>query len=162
MLGCFSFERVLYILLVLSSFPSIAKDVTWLTFSFPPYYIIEGPDKGKGRDELIIELLNQQLPDYRFKKVVMPSSRVIEELSKSSNRYCILSIYKTPTRQDKVVFTNNFSTLGLAPAIIMTKDINIGLPVENTQAKVISLNYLLQQKKYRLGVPAGLVRTPSR
>lgn len=152
MLAYFSFARIIYITLALTSFASSAQKVTWLTFDFPPYYIVEGPDKEKGRDELIIELITRQLPDYQFEKTRMPSSRIIEEVSKPSNRYCILSIYNTPTRQKQIAFTDNFSTLGLAPAIIMLKEIKVGISARNTG--VISLTELLQQK-YRLGIPSG-------
>ncbi|WDE13516.1 TIGR02285 family protein [Thalassomonas haliotis] len=148
----FSFALIIYIALALISFASSAQKVTWLTFDFPPYYIVEGPDKDKGRDELIIELIARQLPDYQFEKTRMPSSRVIEAVSKSSNRYCILSIYNTPTRQKQITFTDNFSTLGLAPAIIMSADLKVATSVRNTG--VISLAYLLQ-REYRLGMPSG-------
>lgn len=112
-----------YYFFLLLGFESIAKTVTFLKVDFAPYYIFEGVDKGKGRDEAIINQLKQSLPEYKFKQIFIPSSRALFELQHSKNTTCILSLYKTEQRKQLFYFSKQYSTIGLAPTIAMLSDV---------------------------------------
>ena len=111
------------IFFLLLGFESVAKTVTFLKVDFAPYYILDGVDKGQGRDEAVINLLKQSLPEYKFKQVFIPSSRALFELQHSKKTTCMLSLYKTEQRKQQFYFSEQYSTIGLAPTIAMHKDV---------------------------------------
>lgn len=142
------------IILLVSTF-SRADTITWARFDFPPYYILEQHDEGKGRDEQIINLLASQMPGYKFEYLSFPSSRVVSEAAKPGNQLCILSLFKTPRRQRQLYFTDTPSTLGFPPGIaMMSRDaLRIAPDVDKTGA--VSLYSLLVEKRLHLGVAGG-------
>lgn len=115
------FKVIIFFLLL--GFESIAKTVTFLKVDFAPYYIFEGIHKGQGRDEAIINLLKQSLPEHRFQQILIPSSRALFELQHSKKTTCMLSLYKTEQRKQLFYFSEQYSTIGLAPTIAMHKDV---------------------------------------
>ncbi|TMP88130.1 hypothetical protein CWC05_01430 [Pseudoalteromonas ruthenica] len=135
----------------LAAYANERQTIRWLVFDFAPYYIMSDTHQGEGRDEQTIALLQQQLPNYRFDYVHIPGSRAIHELSNPQNTYCILSLYKTQRRLDKLLFTNNASTVGLSPALVMRKELanTLGL----VEGEPVSLSQLLAEQGLRLGLP---------
>ncbi|MFY8297260.1 transporter substrate-binding domain-containing protein [Pseudoalteromonas sp. SS15] len=117
------FKFLVIIFFLLLDFESVAKTVTFLKVDFAPYYILEGEEKGQGRDEAVINLLEQSLPEYKFKQVFIPSSRALFELQHSKQTTCMLSLYKTEQRKQQFYFSDQYSTIGLAPTIAMHKDV---------------------------------------
>lgn len=138
--------------LLISSNSFAQKTISWLKTDFPPYYILSGKQQGLGRDESIIALLQQALPEYQFELVEMPGGRVIKELTNPHKSFCMLSLYKTPERESAVLFTQGFSTLGLPISLVLRKSLAIDLGVENE--KVVSLRQLFSHPSLRLGVSA--------
>ncbi|MBH0056542.1 transporter substrate-binding domain-containing protein [Pseudoalteromonas sp. SWXJZ94C] len=129
---------------------SNAKTINWLTHDFAPYYILNGKYQKQGRDESIITLLEKQLPNITFNRMIIPSGKVIQELSNTSHNACALSLYKNDFREDHIYFTKESSTTGLSPSIALHKKLAEALDIPND--KNISLLNLLQDKKLTLGV----------
>lgn len=127
-----------------------ARTIKWLTNDFAPYYIISGPNKSQGRDESIISLLEQQLPHIKFERVIIPSGKIIQELSNQQSNACVLSLYKNKFREEHVYFSQQSSTAGLSPSIAMHTKLRRALNIEDT--KPVSLTHLLVDKKLTLGV----------
>ncbi|QTH71783.1 hypothetical protein [Pseudoalteromonas xiamenensis] len=65
---------------------------------FPPYYIVDDKREGLGRDEAVIQLLNQALKDYTVSTIMMPASRAIYALRDTDKLRCLISLYKTRDR----------------------------------------------------------------
>jgi len=125
---------------LLCSFSAFAKSITFLQVDFAPYYILQGQNKGKGRDEEVIKLLSQTLNDYKFNTVFVPSSRALYELQNEKRPTCMLSLYKTTDRQKQFVFSNEYSTIGLAPTISIHVDVaNEIVPKSSTSASLKDL-----------------------
>jgi len=63
--------------LLLLSNPLLSKEtVTWRVTDWPPFYILEGPDKGKGIYDEIISMISSYMPEYDHITVRMNTSRV--------------------------------------------------------------------------------------
>lgn len=147
---------------------SVANEITFLQVDFAPYYILSGKDKGQGRDEEVINLLSQSLPEYTFKLAFIPSSRALYELQHNKATTCMLSLYKTAERQLNFSFSTEFSTIGLAPTIAMHNDVANAIISNNIRS--ISLKDLVfkhqlvlgksTERSYGLNVDAIIKRIP--
>ncbi len=129
---------------------SNARTINWLAHDFAPYYILNGQYQHQGRDESIISLLEKQLPNISFNRMLIPSGKVIQELSNTSNNVCALSLYKNDYRKEHIYFTDESSTTGLSPSIAMHKKLAKALNI--AESKEVSLLNLIQDKKLTLGV----------
>ncbi|MBB1288019.1 transporter substrate-binding domain-containing protein [Pseudoalteromonas sp. SR43-6] len=129
---------------------SNARTINWLAHDFAPYYILNGQYQYLGRDESIISLLEKQLPNITFNRMLIPSGKVIQELSNTSNNVCALSLYKNDYRKEHIYFTDESSTTGLSPSIAMHKKLAKALNI--AESKEVSLLNLIQDKKLTLGV----------
>ncbi|MBB1442507.1 transporter substrate-binding domain-containing protein [Pseudoalteromonas sp. SG43-3] len=129
---------------------SNARTINWLAHDFAPYYILNGQYQHQGRDESIISLLEKQLPNITFHRMLIPSGKVIQELSNTSNNVCALSLYKNDYRKEHIYFTDESSTTGLSPSIAMHKKLAKALNI--AESKEVSLLNLIQDKKLTLGV----------
>jgi len=129
---------------------SNARTINWLAHDFAPYYILNGQYQHQGRDESIISLLEKQLPNITFNRMLIPSGKVIKELSNTSNNVCALSLYKNDYRKEHIYFTEESSTTGLSPSIAMHKKLAKALNI--AESKEVSLLNLIQDKKLTLGV----------
>lgn len=129
---------------------SNARTINWLAHDFAPYYILNGQYQHQGRDESIISLLEKQLPNITFNRMLIPSGKVIQELSNTSNNVCALSLYKNDYRKEHIYFTDESSTTGLSPSMAMHKKLAKALNI--AESKEVSLLNLIQDKKLTLGV----------
>lgn len=129
---------------------SNARTINWLAHDFAPYYILNGQYQHQGRDESIIFLLEKQLPNITFNRMLIPSGKVIQELSNTSNNVCALSLYKNDYRKEHIYFTDESSTTGLSPSLAMHKKLAKALNI--AESKEVSLLNLIQDKKLTLGV----------
>ena len=129
---------------------SNARTINWLAHDFAPYYILNGQYQHQGRDESIISLLEKQLPNITFNRMLIPSGKVIQELSNTSNNVCALSLYKNDYRKEHIYFTEESSTTGLSPSIAMHKRLAKALNI--AESKEVSLLNLIQDKKLTLGI----------
>jgi uncharacterized protein (TIGR02285 family) len=129
---------------------SNARTINWLTHDFAPYYILNGQYQHQGRDESIISLLEEQLPAVTFKRLIIPSGKVIQELSNTANNTCALSLYKNNVRKNHIYFTDESSTTGLSPSIAMHKKLANTLNLSDINE--VSLINLIRDKKLTLGV----------
>ncbi|WP_024604153.1 MULTISPECIES: transporter substrate-binding domain-containing protein [unclassified Pseudoalteromonas] len=127
-----------------------ARTINWLAHDFAPYYILNGQYQHQGRDESIIYLLEKQLPNITFNRMLIPSGKVIQELSNTSNNVCALSLYKNDYRKEHIYFTEESSTTGLSPSIAMHKRLAKALNI--AESKEVSLLNLIQDKKLTLGI----------
>lgn len=122
----------IFLLGLICCFSAFAKTITFLQVDFAPYYILQGQNKGKGRDEEIIKRLSEALTHYKFNTVFVPSSRALYELQNEKRPTCMLSLYKTTERQKDFVFSNEYSTIGLAPTIAIHVDVAKEIIPENS------------------------------
>lgn len=87
---------------------------------------------GQGRDEQVIDLVSKKLVGYKFKRHVMPASRAVKALGRSNQVFCMASLYRNQEREQFISFTEQYSTLGLSPAIAISKSLVEKLGLSNT------------------------------
>lgn len=127
-----------------------SKTINWVVVDFAPYYILNDQYAGTGRDESVITLLQTQLPNYTFNRVIFPSSRALQEVSNPNQTYCMLSLYQSKHRRQHITFSEESSTTGLSPSLAIHKDLLNKLNIDAT--KPISFSQLLNDKKLTLGI----------
>ncbi|MBQ4812943.1 TIGR02285 family protein [Pseudoalteromonas luteoviolacea] len=142
-------RKTLFLLLMLIG-PAKAKSIDWIITDFPPYYMISDALEGTGRDELVINLLHDQLPEYSENKIFFPASRAIRALSDKRKTYCMLSLYKTPERQKFMYFSESYATIGLSPTLAISKQTLKAL--NKSQLEKVSLKQFIEQNNLVLGV----------
>jgi len=152
---------VLKLIFIIFSFyitTGISAEITWLSSDFPPYNIIEGKNKGEGRDQKLVQLINKQLPNYHFHWKHFPLSRTIAEVSNPENNYCVMSLFQNDKRRKNMYFSEHFSTLSFTSKVFMRLDSYY--QIEDPQSKTnpnlsFSLNELLDKYQLGLGVAKG-------
>jgi uncharacterized protein (TIGR02285 family) len=142
------------IVILFKIIPSYAQEVTWLSYDFSPYYILSGSSEGQGRDQLLVKLLQKQLPDYQFSWKQFPTSRIIAELTNSENQYCAISLFNNEQRRKELYISEHFSTLGVPPKVFIRTDILNKFSFTQTDNSY-SLEELLRVGKFSLGVAKG-------
>lgn len=143
---------ILFLFIVLQSSVVFAKQITWIVIDFAPYYILSDNLEGQGRDELLIKLIQQRMPDYTFNYKVFPASRAIYELSNFNNQYCMISLYKTAERKKHIAFSDEYSTIGLSTSAALRKDVAQSLGITNS---AIDLEKLVTEHGLTIGVAAN-------
>ena len=132
--------RILLLVLLLPTY-CLAEVINWIVVDYPPYYILKGEYMGQGRDEQVIDLVSKNLVGYKFKRHVMPASRAVKALGRSDQVFCMASLYRNQEREQFISFTEQYSTLGLSPAIAMRKSLVDKLELGNRTD--VSLRYLI-------------------
>lgn len=67
------------------------ETIIWRVTDWPPMYILEGPDKGKGLYDELITMFQKALPEFNHKNVVMNTTRAVRQMDKGDN-YCHTSV----------------------------------------------------------------------
>lgn len=142
---------LIFILPELSSARDIMK---WAFVDFPPYYIFQGDDKGMGRDERLIRLIQKHLPAYRHLEQKMPAARLFGRL-KAGEHLCVVSLYRTPGRSEFISYTSVPSTIGLPLGITVKRSKARLFEQKAVNMKPVSLAHLLKNTPLRLGIAKG-------
>ena len=138
---------VLSLIIAASPALSRAKDtVRWMEAVMPPFFIQEGPSKGKGYGDEITKIIEQQLTDYEHDEVITNITRHFYKF-KQGEQVCSVGLYKTPEREEFMYFSLP-SFLTLPPVIIIKKDRHAAF---NNRASV-GLEEILSNKTLMIGL----------
>lgn len=138
---------VLYLMMAASPSLSRAKDtVSWMEAVMPPFFIQEGPSKGKGYGDEITRIIEQQLTDYEHDEVITNITRHFYKF-KQGEHVCSVGLYKTAEREEFMYFSLP-SFLTLPPVIIIKKDRHAAF---NNRASV-GLGEILNNKALMIGL----------
>ena len=95
-----------------------AKEViTWQVIHWPPFQMLEGPDKGQGRYDALLELCQTNLPQYEHQTIAMNWARFYSEI-KEGKKVCSIFIIRTKERDSFIWFSKPVS-IGLPLRIMM-------------------------------------------
>ncbi len=110
-------------LMLFFAFDLSAKEMlTWQVVHWPPFQMLEGPDKGQGRYDALLELYKANLPQYEHKTITMNWARFWTEI-KEGGKICNMFAIKTEERAVYSVFSKPLS-IGL-PLRIMMREASI-------------------------------------
>ncbi|OKY24892.1 hypothetical protein [Thalassotalea sp. PP2-459] len=85
--------------IVLTFFHACAQaneTITWRIVDWPPFYILQGPDKGQGIYDSLLDQIILQMPSYHHKKVVMNTQRLRREFTKKTKVCSPSALSNTP------------------------------------------------------------------
>lgn len=91
-----------------------------MVLDFPPWMILDGPDKGTGTFNHILPIVQRSLPEYEHVTERMNWARFWHEIENNKN-LCYTFGLKSAKR-DKLVYYSAPITLGLPNAVVMKKE----------------------------------------
>ena len=126
--------------------------IYWVQLDFPPYYIKTSQE---GRDESVALLLERYVPDYEFRRLSVPASRLMKSLDDANgSNVCVVSLYKTPEREQRLLFSKHPATFGLPIELITRTEL-----VESLAPQKIGERYqlaqIVQKSPKRVGITAS-------
>lgn len=140
---------VLLICLVLPRAEARDK-ITWLSDNLAPAFISQGPDKGEGIVDGVVEIYKQHLPDYDHEHLEATMPRILQ-LMQEGAKVCYAGFFRTPEREAFVKFS--FPNLINYMGVLVVKKENRSLLFKDKET--ISLIDLLGDARFRLGLTKG-------
>jgi len=145
----------LLILLIVAA-PAFAKEkpvVVWYVLDFPPAYIFEGPDKGKGGRDILMRLLIEQTPEFTHQITKSNALRMLNAFKDSPNA-CSASLLKTEDRTKIAYFSIPYS-LTLPNGMIIRAGRAVSVAPFLNDVGEVQLEKLLVETTFRIGVTTG-------
>ena len=133
------FLAITLILLFLSSNLISKEQITWLVVHWPPFQMLEGSDKGKGRFDALLNIFRKNLPQYEHRTTRMNWARFRNDVKDEKNVCSFFSI-KTKERLKYAEFSR-VVTFVLPLRIIMRKTSIKKL--ENPKSLSLAIGYLI-------------------
>jgi len=129
--------------------PLLSKEtVIWRVTDWPPFYILEGPDKGKGIYDEIISMISRHLPEYDHQTMSMNTVRVRAQWS-LGEKVC----------HPSVIVGESFNTQSVVNSILLPHRIIVHKDKEDKvnllRKDEVSLGQLLADTTLRGGVTPG-------
>ena len=126
-------------------------EISWYVSDSPPQYIIEGPHKGEGFNDLTLQRqLIPALTGYRHNILIVPMGRR-EQMFKSVPASCALGILKNPEREQYMTFSAPFR-IGLSPGVFARRADSARLAAYLDGDGKLSLAKLLADGKMTVGM----------
>lgn len=124
--------------------------MVWAYPDFPPFHIVVGEDAGEGSGDLIIRLLEKELPGSRYREMVTPPSRILQEM-REGRHVCSVSVLRTPEREKFMAFSSVPSMPPASIGITLLRSRRQDFPAGAT----VSLGDLLKHHHWIIGVARG-------
>ncbi len=89
--------RLFLALLIVISTNLLADDkplLTWYITNWPPAFILDGPRKGQGYADQIIDILEHELPDYQHKRTFLPYPRLLKYIERGEEGCYPTNVYE--------------------------------------------------------------------
>ena len=126
---------------------SHARDtIIWMEADMPPFFILNGPLKGQGYEDLVSRIITRNLPEYEHRSVVANVGRFVYNL-KHGLTVCTVGFYKIPERE-KIAWFSLPSFFTLPAVLIVRRDRLDRFPDPQT----VSLDQVLAEGRLRIGI----------
>ena len=139
----------------------MAKTTTyWSDSDWPPWYIKEGANKGKGISDLTIRYFQDRLKDYDHRLQMQSIPRMEQEMVKGQNLICAADLLKTERRKKFAYFSDLPSMFTHPYTVLIKKDSWKKFSKKNESlSDFINRNHslvdLLKNNKIILGINRG-------
>ena len=135
----------IFLCMIFSSTSLSSKEtIIWRVTDWPPFYILEGAQKGTGIYDELISMIARNLPEYKHKRVAMNTARARKQWSLGEN-VCHPSVIPENYSIHSVV-----NSILLPHQVIMHKD-----KVKLIDKDEVILEELLRNSQFRGGVTLG-------
>lgn len=142
------------LLLFLNCHLSLAGDrITWLYSDFPPIFIDNGPLKGKGFVDYIVQLLVNELDDFDhdFRQVNAKRMRI---MLKAKEKACYPALLKSGDREAFIEFSTPATVMIPTCAIVPESKLNKFKPYLNKSGQFVFEN-AIAKSNLKVGITAG-------
>lgn len=136
---------------LLAAAPASADEITWLTMEFPPFFIHEGKERGKGIADAVTHLLQRHLTGYTHREELAEPATIMTRM-KAGDHVCTAAYIKTAERERVMEFS--LPDLLLPPNGVTVKRATVARLTGDPSAAV-SLAKLLANQKLRVAVAVG-------
>ena len=89
--------RLYLALLIFISTNALANDkpvLTWYITNWPPAFILDGPRKGQGYAEKIIDILEDRMQEYQHKRIFLPYPRLLKYIERGEEGCYPTNVYE--------------------------------------------------------------------
>gem|GEM_PF-625011 len=142
---------------VLFAPPSRAETLVWGTTSFPPGYITEGPDKGKGYADLLEQFMREKLPQYEHIIVESPNWERQLRMMRQGPLVCTSILFYRPP-EDRATLKGSY-ILSAPNSVFFLHDVVVHKDNRHLFGDEVSFAKLLQNQDLTFGYnrPYGVV-----
>ncbi len=136
--------------------PSHAEDketITWYSADFPPLSIPNGPKKGKGYNDLQVNMLINRLDNYEAKYRTANFKRIVQQIQKQE-KACCASLIKKPEREIFMEFSIPWR-VSFNNGIIFNKADRNKFASYIDKNGIISLKRIIDDGNLKLGISHG-------
>lgn len=110
-----------FIIMTLLPAPAPAADsVTWMEADAPPFFIHAGKYKGQGYEDVVMDILQENMPEYSHDTITANLARHIYNF-KQGQKVCNVGLYRTPERE-KFLYFSIPSFFTLPTVLVIRKD----------------------------------------
>ncbi len=144
--------RLLLVLIALLSTNVMAENkplLTWYIANWPPAFIVDGVGKGTGYADVLVNILEREMPEYRHEQKLLPYTRLLKYIERGNEGCYPTNVYDK--KHDFGVVSAPI-VLGSGHNIYIHKDNLSKFPYPNG----VSLAKLLDKSELTLGVRGDL------
>lgn len=126
------------------------SSLNWVINTAPPFHIINGAHSGKGICDALMDVVDEQLPEFASSRVVLPQTRIRQQFEREVDQ-CFPCMIYSPTPSDTVQTepTHFYYPHG----IITTKE--KALIMQERHGNPVRLASLITDREFRFGYPDG-------
>lgn len=126
------------------------QSLHWVINTAPPFHILEGQYAGQGICDVLIDVLDDALPELATKRTVLPQTRIRQQFQRNENQCFPCMIYRpTPGETIQSEPTHFYAPHG----IITTQE--KAEQITQQHGNPVRLGSLVHDRNFRFGYPAG-------
>ncbi|RUO20813.1 ABC transporter substrate-binding protein [Aliidiomarina iranensis] len=151
------FNALLTVLALAPSLPAAAlqadtqaERIEWVINTAPPFHIVSGPLAGFGICDVLIDIIDESLPDLESNKTILPQTRITQQFDRNYNQ-CFPCMIHRPA-SSSAIYTN--PTHFYYPHGIITTAEH-AKTITTAYGNPVNLSALILDANFQLGYPAG-------
>ncbi|EGN75420.1 hypothetical protein A28LD_1033 [Idiomarina sp. A28L] len=122
----------------------------WVINTAPPFHIVSGKLEGQGICDVLIDVIDEAIPELKSNRTVFPSTRITQQFDRNQNQCFPCMIHRpTSTSATYTEPTHFYYPHG----IITTQEHAAAMVVK--YGSPVSLESLVRDSNFQLGYPAG-------
>lgn len=145
------FHRILLILFFLSPLDINGEEITWMTINYPPAYIVSGPEKGTGVNDIAMNILIAHLKYHSHEIIENITIPRMLNLFKSGKIHCSPGLAVTENQFKNTVCSKPILIIPPAGVIALKSTLN-KLNIKNYS---VNLEKLMDNRKLICGIMKG-------
>ncbi|RUO36805.1 ABC transporter substrate-binding protein [Aliidiomarina shirensis] len=127
-----------------------AETLEWVINTAPPFHIVSGPLKGQGICDVLIDVVDEAIPELKSNRTVFPQTRITQQFDRNHNQCFPCMIHRPSSSSATYTEPTHF----YYPHGIITTQEHAALITEK-YGNPVKLEKLVSDNSFQLGYPAG-------